>query len=158
VIFVTLGTLHFPFDRLLRVLDDFPADEELIVQCRVPGRLPAHARSVPDLPFDELVKTMQDARVVVCHAGVGSVLTAVENGKRPVVMPRLVRYGEAVDDHQLAFARRLAAAELVTLVEDPAELARAVASSAPAPLVSLGVNALAIDLRSTLRELLGYSR
>ena len=158
MILVTLGTLHFPFDRLLRALDDLPGDEELIVQCRAPGRLPARARSVADLPFDELVETMRAARVVVCHAGVGSVLTALANGKRPVTVPRLVRFGEAVDDHQLAFARRLAEAGLVTLVEDPAELARAVAAPAPAPPTNLGVNALALDLRSTLRDLLGYSR
>jgi UDP-N-acetylglucosamine transferase subunit ALG13 len=158
VIFVTLGTLHFPFDRLLRALDDLPAGEELIVQCRAPGRLPAQARGVPDLPFDELAETMRAARVVVCHAGVGSILTALANGKRPVTVPRLGRFGEAVDDHQLPFARRLAEAGLVTLVEDPVELAGAVASPAPAPPASLGVNALAIDLRSTLRELLGYSR
>jgi UDP-N-acetylglucosamine transferase subunit ALG13 len=158
VIFVTLGTLHFPFDRLLHALEGLPGDEELIVQCRAPGRLPAWACSVPDLPFDELVKTMRAARVVVCHAGVGSVLTALANGKRPVTVPRLARLGEAVDDHQLAFARRLAEAGLVTLVEDPAELAHAVASPAPAPPPNLGANALALDLRATLRDLLGYSR
>jgi UDP-N-acetylglucosamine transferase subunit ALG13 len=159
VILVTLGTLHFPFDRLLRALDSLPADEELVVQCRVPGPLPAHARSVTDLPFDELAETMRAARVVVCHAGVGSVLTALANGKRPVTVPRLARFGEAVDDHQLAFARRLAEAGLVTLVEEPAgELARAVAAPAAAPPPDLGVNALALDLRATLRGLLGYSR
>ena len=98
MIFVTLGTLHFPFDRLLHALEGLPGDEELIVQCRAPGRLPAWACSVPDLPFDELVKTMRAARVVVCHAGVGSVLTALANGKRPVTVPRLARLGEAVDD------------------------------------------------------------
>jgi len=158
VILVTLGTLHFPFDRLLHALEDLPDDEELIVQCRVPGPLPAWAQSVPDLPFDELAETMRAARVVVCHAGVGSILTALANGKRPVTVPRLARFGEAVDDHQLPFARRLAEAGLITLVEDPAELAGAVASPAPAPAANLGVNALAIDLRSTLRDLLGYSR
>jgi UDP-N-acetylglucosamine transferase subunit ALG13 len=158
VILVTLGTLHFPFDRLLRALDDLPGDEELIVQSRAPGELPAQARGVPDLSFDELGATMRAARVVVCHAGVGSVLTALANGKRPVTVPRLVRFGEAVDDHQLAFARRLADAGLVTLIEDPAELPQAIAEPDLAPPPQLGVNALALDLRSTLRELLGYSR
>ena len=158
MIFVTVGTLHFPFDRLLRALEDLPPDEELIVQSRVPGRLPARAKSVQDLPFDELVELMRAARVVVSHAGVGSVLTALTNGKRPVTMPRLARFGEAVDDHQLSFARHVAETGLLTLVETPAELARAVASPAAAPPPNLAVNALALDLRSTLRDLLGYSR
>ena len=111
-----------------------------------------------DLPYDELAETMRAARVVVCHAGVGSILTALTNGKRPVTVPRLARLGEAVDDHQLPFARRLAEAGLVTLVEDPAELASAVAAPAAAAPPALGVNALALDLRATLRDLLGYSR
>jgi UDP-N-acetylglucosamine transferase subunit ALG13 len=158
VIFVTVGTLHFPFDRLLRALDDLPNGEELVVQCRAPGVLPARARAVVDLPYEELAALMREARIVVSHAGVGSILTALENGKRPVVVPRLVRYGEAVDDHQLAFARRLAQGGLVTLVEDPANLAGAVAEPGPPPPPNNGVNALALDLRATLRELLGYSR
>jgi UDP-N-acetylglucosamine transferase subunit ALG13 len=158
VIFVTAGTLHFPFDRLLGALGDLPDDEELIVQSRAAGKLPQRARHVEDLPFDELAGLIRDARVVVCHAGVGSILTSLENGKRPVTMPRLARYGEAVDDHQLPFARRLAEAGFVTLVEDPARLAAAIASPAAAPPTSLGVSSLALDLRSTLRDLLGYSR
>jgi len=158
VIFVTAGTLHFPFERLLGALRDLPDNEELVVQSRAAGPLPAHARHVEDLPFDELAGLIRDARVVVCHAGVGSILTALENGKRPVTMPRLARYGEAVDDHQLPFARRLAEAGFVTLVEDPEQLTAAIASPAGQPPPSLGVNALALDLRSTLRELLGYSR
>jgi UDP-N-acetylglucosamine transferase subunit ALG13 len=158
VIFVTVGTLHFPFDRLLGALDDLPGDEELVVQCRAPHVLPARARVVVDLPYDELAALMREARVVVSHAGVGSILTALENGKRPVVVPRLVRYGEAVDDHQLAFARRLAESGRVTLVEDLSGLAGAVAAPGPPPPTNGSANALALDLRATLRELLGYSR
>jgi UDP-N-acetylglucosamine transferase subunit ALG13 len=158
VIFVTAGMLHFPFERLLGALGALPDDEELVVQSRAAGTLPTRARHFEDLAFDELAGLIRDARVVVCHAGVGSILTALDNGKRPVTMPRLARYGEAVDDHQLPFARRLAEAGLVTLVEDPAQLAAAVAAPASPPPQAPGVNALALDLRSTLRELLGYSR
>jgi UDP-N-acetylglucosamine transferase subunit ALG13 len=158
MIFVTVGTLHYPFDRLLGALNTLPQDEELIVQCRAPGRLPARAAAVEDLPYDELVDHIRRARTVVCHAGVGSVLTTLGEGKRPVVVPRLARYGEAVDDHQLPFGRRLAESGLVVLVEDPAQLAEAVEAVQDAPPPGIGVNALAADLRTTLSELLGYSR
>jgi UDP-N-acetylglucosamine transferase subunit ALG13 len=158
MIFVTAGTLHFPFERLLRAIDELPGDEELVVQSRAPGMRPARARCVDDLPYEELAAEVRRARVVVCHAGVGSVLTALANDKRPVVFPRLQRYGEAVDDHQLSFGRRLAEAGLVTLVEDPAQLAAAVALP-PAPLQhDGGANLLALDVRATLEQLVGYSR
>ncbi len=157
MILVTVGTLHFPFERLLRAVDELPGDEELIVQSRAPGTRPARARCVEDFPYEQLVAEIRRARVVVCHAGVGSILTALANGKRPIVVPRLGRYGEAVDDHQLAFGRRLAEAGLVTLVEDPAELATAVASPPGAPPHEGGANRLALDVRATLERLV-YSR
>ena len=158
MILVTVGTLHFPFERLLRAVDELPGDEELVVQSRAPGTRPARARYVEDLPYEELVAEIRRARVVVCHAGVGSILTSRANGKRPIVVPRLQRFGEAVDDHQLAFGRRLAAAGLVTLVEDPSQLADAVASPEPAPPPAGGANRLALDVRATLERLAGYSR
>jgi UDP-N-acetylglucosamine transferase subunit ALG13 len=157
MIFVTVGMLHFPFERLLRAVDELPGDEELIVQCKANCVPPARARFYPDLPYEQLVEDVRRARVVICHAGVGSVMTALANDKRPIVFPRLQRYGEAVDDHQLSFARRLAEAGFVTLVEDPAQLAAAVALPAAALQYTGGANRLALDVRATLEQLL-YSR
>ena len=157
MILVTVGTLHFPFERLMRAVDELPGDEELIVQSRAPGTRPVRARWVEDLPYEQLVAEIRRARVVVCHAGVGSILTVLTNGKRPIVVPRLGRYGEAVDDHQLAFGRRLADDGLVTLVEDPAELAAAVAAPPDEPKHTGGANRLALDVRATLEQLV-YSR
>jgi UDP-N-acetylglucosamine transferase subunit ALG13 len=83
------------------------------------------------------------ARVVVCHAGVGTILTALANGRRPIVVPRLARHGEAVDDHQVALARRLADVGLVLLAEDPSLVpqlladADAVVAEAPRPAPAL---------------------
>ncbi|MGZ4309425.1 MAG: glycosyltransferase, partial [Gaiellaceae bacterium] len=125
MIFVTLGTQAFPFDRLLRGLDG--VDEELVVQGGASTYRPARAAWFDYLEYPELLEHVKKARAVVSHAGVGSVMTAVAEGKRPLVVPRLRRYGEAVDDHQLPFARRLAEAGLLTLVEDPAELSAALA-------------------------------
>ena len=74
-------------------------------------------------------------------------MTALANGKRPVVVPRLRRFGEAVDDHQVALGRRLDAAGLVTLVESADDVLSAVetgsgssggrAGGEPAPVAEL---------------------
>jgi UDP-N-acetylglucosamine transferase subunit ALG13 len=126
MIFVTIGTSE-PFDRLVLALDRVSLDEEIVVQCGETSVRPTSGTHVEFLPFDDLVEYLRRARVVVTHAGVGSIMAALANGKRPVVVPRLRRYGEAVDDHQLAFARRLDDAGLVRLVEDPDDLAPALA-------------------------------
>jgi UDP-N-acetylglucosamine transferase subunit ALG13 len=133
MIFVTLGTHETPFARLIDALADLPRDEELVVQHGSSPCGPVWSRSVAYLSFEEMAAHVRAARVVVSHAGVGSILIAVGNEKRPLVVPRLHRHGEHVDDHQLSLARRLHAFGLVTSVEDPADLAAAVARSGAAP-------------------------
>jgi UDP-N-acetylglucosamine transferase subunit ALG13 len=149
MIFVTTGTCE-PFDRLLRAVDALSIDEELVVQHGFSPVRPRGARCVEFLPFAELVDLVREARVVVTHAGVGTVLTALANGKRPVVVPRRAGAGDAVDDHQVEFARRVAASGLVTLVEDLDELSGALAGDLGA------VGRIAPDRRlvSELRALL----
>ncbi|HEV8687463.1 MAG TPA: glycosyltransferase [Gaiellaceae bacterium] len=127
MIFVSLGTSD-PFDRLLRAANRLPRDEPLVVQCGASPLRPFGATCFDFLPFERVLELMREARVVVTHAGVGSIMAARTVGKRPIVVPRLSRFGEAVDDHQVALARRLHAVGLVTLVEDPDELAAAVAA------------------------------
>ena len=148
MIFVTVGTNEARFDRLLAAVDALGADEELIVQHGPSAIRPAGASAVEFLTFDEMVETMRRARIVVTHAGVGSVMTSLLAGNRPIVVPRLHRYGEAVDDHQLPFGRRLAEAGLVVLCEDPDELA---------PLVASGSGPLDVQLRPS-RRLVGDLR
>jgi len=123
MIFVTIGTTE-PFDRLLAAVGEL-RDPELVVQCGDGSIRPERATCVSYLTYDELVEHVRRARLVVSHAGVGTILTALANGKRPLVVPRLKQFGEAVDDHQVELAGRLAKLGLVTLVEEPRELAAA---------------------------------
>jgi UDP-N-acetylglucosamine transferase subunit ALG13 len=156
MIVVTVGTNEAPFDRLLRAVDDLPRTEEIVVQHGSSSVKPAVARCVDFVPFDELVALLGDARVVVTHAGVGSIMVALSQGKRPVVVPRLSSFGEAVDDHQLPFAQRLAGRGLVTLVDDESELASAVARDQDAAtLRSSARSVLADELASYLHTVVG---
>jgi UDP-N-acetylglucosamine transferase subunit ALG13 len=128
MIFVSVGTNEAPFDRLIVALDRIPPGEEVIAQCGSSSHRPARATCSDFMPFEDLVQLVRAARIVVTHAGAGSTMVALANGKRPIVVPRLRRYGEAVDDHQLHFARRLAERKLVTLAEDPDRLPQALAA------------------------------
>jgi beta-1,4-N-acetylglucosaminyltransferase len=149
-VFVTVGGAE-PFDRLVRALEELPADISVLVQRGRSKVQPARAASVDFLSFDELVEHVRSARAVITHAGVGSVLTAWANGKRPIVVPRLHRFSEAVDDHQLVFARRLDRAGLITLVVDPLELSRALAEPLGQAAPSLEEDGrLTAELRSYL--------
>jgi UDP-N-acetylglucosamine transferase subunit ALG13 len=124
MIFVTVGSSKIPFDRLLSAMEG--VNQPMVVQTGPSPVRPAGARCVPFMSFDELTAEIDRADVIVTHAGVGSIMVALMHGKRPFVVPRLRRFGEAVDDHQLPFAHRLAETGLITLVENPAELSLAV--------------------------------
>jgi len=146
MIFVTLGTNEAAFDRLLEAVDRLPKDEELVIQHGASPVRPAGATLHEFLPFEEIVRLCAEARVVVTHAGVGSVSVALGAGKRPIVMPRLRLYREAVDDHQVPFARRLSEAGLVTVVESADELAVAVAEGTGSAAAVMGTSDLAVEL------------
>jgi len=128
VIFVTVGTQEAPFDRLLRVVERFPHDEEIVVQHGPSTIRPAHATCVQYLPSEAFVDHVRRARVVIASAGVGVTMVCVANGKKPVVVPRLSRLGEHPDDHQHEFARRMERRGLALVVEDPERLPEVVAS------------------------------
>jgi UDP-N-acetylglucosamine transferase subunit ALG13 len=154
MIVVTVGTNEQPFDRLVGAAAALEGDEPLLVQHGASTVRPGRGEWVAFLPFEELATRIAEADAVVCHAGVGSIMVARRCGHRPIVVPRRVHLGEAVDDHQLPLARRLAAAGLVTLVEDVADLARALRSKA-APRTALssglpGAAALSADVRHLL--------
>jgi UDP-N-acetylglucosamine transferase subunit ALG13 len=158
MILVTTGTNEWAFDRLVRTAANVAGDEPLFMQYG--SSLEPHGRGewVDFISFEDLEARMRAARVVISHAGVGSIMLARRCGHRPVVLPRLGRLGEAVDDHQVALGRRLHAAGLVTLVEDEAAMAAAVHAGAsieldlPTPAIA-GAAALAADLRACLSGL-----
>jgi beta-1,4-N-acetylglucosaminyltransferase len=149
VIFVTVGTNEARFDRLLEAVQALSTSEEIVVQHGSSTIVPANATRAYDfLLFGDLVREMREARVVLTHAGIGSIMTALSCGKRPIVAARLVAHREAVDDHQLPVARRLETAGLVTLVEDLSRLEEAVARAGAEVELELGADErLVSDLR-----------
>jgi UDP-N-acetylglucosamine transferase subunit ALG13 len=155
MIFVSVGTHEAPFDRMLQAVYDLELDEELVVQYGPSTIRSERAVEAEYLSFDEVVEYIQQSRAVVMHAGVGSVMISLANGKRPIVMARRQEFGEHVDDHQLELARRMEASGLVTFVDDGAALAEALAGeSLPAGRMS-GVPWLGDDLAQYLAEQLG---
>ncbi|MDX6439999.1 MAG: hypothetical protein QOF45_2582 [Gaiellaceae bacterium] len=157
MIFVTVGTNEAPFDRLLQAFDQVKREEQIVIQCGASSIRPAGADCVDFISFADLVEHVQAARVVVTHAGVGSVAVALANGKRPIVVPRLAEFGEAVDDHQVAFGRRFAAGGQVRLLEDLAVLPAALEQDGSTAQVDEPVGALAAELRAYIEAVVGPS-
>lgn len=133
MIFVSVGTHHQPFDRIVIAADRIAVElgEHVILQ-RGASRIPApHAEVFDTLPPDRFEELLKTARVVVLHAGSSSFLQARSLGRRPIVVPRSPEHGEHVDGHQIAFARSLSLEE--ASVVEPEDLLQAVMSHEEAP-------------------------
>ena len=157
MILVTVGTHEQPFDRLLEAVGRLGTGEELIVQHGPSKVRPAGAVCSEFLPFEEVTALTRAARVVITHAGVGSIMVSLREGKRPIVMARLHALGEHVDDHQVPLTQRLSESGLVVPVTDADELQAAVVAAPPEVGDALGggITPLAAELRLLLRRDVG---
>ena len=107
-IVVALGTTAEAFPRVVhRLKQVLPTGADVLWQT---GNTDPDEVGVPGhymLPERELTEAMREADAVVCHAGVGNALAALEVGKCPVIVPRRLAFSELVDDHQVQIAREL---------------------------------------------------
>lgn len=123
MILVTIGMLY-GFDRLIKEMDEIAGrvGDEVIMQIGETVYEPKNARYFRFVSAEKMDQLYEDARVVVCHSGVGSILTALERGKPVIAVPRLQEYGEHVDDHQLDIAGEMEKEGRITVVHDVGEL------------------------------------
>jgi UDP-N-acetylglucosamine--N-acetylmuramyl-(pentapeptide) pyrophosphoryl-undecaprenol N-acetylglucosamine transferase len=124
---VTVGTLPFSFARLIaRLHRVLPSDVQVLIQsgATVPEFDWPTATIRSMMPPEDLRYAMEQADAVIAHAGVGSLLMAFDSGKVPILVPRVQRYREHVDDHQVSIARAIAA-EGLAVVTDASEIALA---------------------------------
>lgn len=103
LIFVTVGT-QLPFDRLIKIVDEFAPrlGERVFAQTGRGSYLPQNIDYQPFLAPAVIDGLMAESRVIVAHAGTGSMLTARKLGKPIIVFPRLAKLGEHRNDHQVA--------------------------------------------------------
>ena len=154
MIFVTVGTHNQGFDRLVKAADLYAAGtpEQVVIQKGASSYAPQHAESFDFAPSQRIHELSAAARVIVTHAGAGSILTSLTTAATVVVVPRLKRYGEHLDDHQLELAEALHREGKAHLLTDLAELP-SLLESAPTKKSTLAEAPLIPYLRTLLTEL-----
>lgn len=117
-IFITLGSQKFQFNRLLKAIDRL-CEEKVISSHNVFGQigysdyLPQKFNYKKFLDRDEFNREMEKAEIVITHGGTGAIIGAVKRGKKVIAVPRLAKYGEHVDDHQLQLIRQFDELKLI---------------------------------------------
>ncbi len=107
-IFVTVGSM-FPFDRLIKEIDKVAKEgkHEIFAQTGESTYLPKNCKYKPFLDYSENISKMKQADVIISHAGVGTVIDIMSSKKPFILVPRLSKYKEAIDDHQLELCKYL---------------------------------------------------
>ena len=109
MIFVTVGTHEQPFNRLIEKIDNLVASktitEPVIIQTGFSTYKPKYCKYKRMLSFDEMKAYISKARIVITHGGPSSFIEVLQVGKIPIVVPRMEKYGEHVNNHQVSFAK-----------------------------------------------------
>ena len=109
MIFVTVGTHYHGFERLIKKIDKIAGntDEEMIAQIGSTTYIPKNMKYFKLLEEKKLLELIKKARIIVAHAGAGTLLNVLHFGKPMILVPRLKKFNEAIDDHQLELAEML---------------------------------------------------
>lgn len=126
MIFLTVGSQKFQFNRLLKAVDDLiekgDIDEPVFAQIGYSDYKPKHYEYKPFMDRRHFVQMQERADIIITHGGTGAIMGAIKKGKKVIAVPRLAQYGEHVDDHQLQLIEQFAESNLIASCENLDEL------------------------------------
>ena len=124
MIFVTVGA-QMPFDRLIKAIDKWALEsgrDDVFAQIGETDFRPMNIQWTPFLSTEEFKQRYETAKVIIAHAGTGSIITALQLGKPILVMPRRANLRETRNDHQVATVEQFRRFDSVSVALDENEL------------------------------------
>jgi len=132
LIFVTVGTQKFPFDRLLRYIDQLIAkeiiQEEVFAQTGFSNYQPLNYSSQKFLDREDFKRNILNSELVITHGGTGSIMNAIKAEKKVIAVARIKEYGEHIDNHQEEIIHQLTEKKLILGVKQLGDLESVIAS------------------------------
>lgn len=101
MILVTLGTQKQPFTRLLDAIENSKIKDKIIVQAGHTKYDSKKMQIFDFIDYEEMNKLVDEADLIITHGGTGSIVGPLKKNKKVIACPRLKKYGEHVDDHQI---------------------------------------------------------
>lgn len=128
LVFATVGAT-LPFDRLIQIVASAKEagllPERVVAQVGDNGLHPPGLETVERLSFREMHAMQDEADIVICHGGTGSLITALQHGCRVIVIPRQFKLGEHYDDHQMEISSAFRDRGLLQMARTEEEFAEA---------------------------------
>lgn len=132
MIFVTVGSQKFQFNRLLieidKLIEEGKIEEEVFAQTGYSDYKPKNYKYKKFLDRDEFSEAMSRCDKVITHGGTGAIIGAVKQGKKVIAIPRLKKFGEHVDDHQLQIINEFNKINLIKSVSEIDEMSSCIKS------------------------------
>ena len=155
MIFVTIGT-QAPFDRFIKIIDEVAPqiNEEIIAQVYKCGFTPKNIKTVDFLAPDEFNNLFDKADLIISHAGMGTILSALQKHKPIIIFPRIAALGEHRNEHQLATAEKFKELGSVYVAMNEQELKELMLRKDLVPLHEIGAEASS-SLIQSLEEFIG---
>lgn len=111
MIFVTVGTHEQPFNRLIKEVDRLVETgvikDDVFIQTGYSTYEPQFCKWSSLISFDKMNELMETSDIIITHGGPATFMSAIANGKKPIVVPRQEKYDEHVNDHQVDFAQQV---------------------------------------------------
>ncbi|MEM5792880.1 MAG: PssE/Cps14G family polysaccharide biosynthesis glycosyltransferase [Candidatus Aenigmatarchaeota archaeon] len=130
MIFVTVGSNEHQFNRLLEEIDKLAGssklNDKIIAQIGNSTYIPKNIEYFKFKPYNEIEKIVEESRIIISHAGAGSIMLALEKNKPLIVVPRMKKYGEHINDHQIEITRELEKQKKLIGVYDISKLESAI--------------------------------
>ena len=130
MIFVTLGSQKFQFNRLLKSIDKLVEEgkitEPIYAQTGFSDYEPKNYDFKQFLNREEFSSIVEKTDIVVTHGGTGAIVGAIKAGKKVIAVPRLKKYGEHVDDHQKQIINQFKKNDLICGIDECSELVDAI--------------------------------
>lgn len=126
MIFVTVGSQKFQFNRLLieidRLVEEGKIKEDIFAQTGYSDYKPKNYKYKNFLDREEFEEIMSKCDKVITHGGTGAIIGAIKNKKKVIAIPRLKKFSEHVDNHQCQITKQFLELELLETIEDLEEL------------------------------------
>lgn len=111
MIYITLGTQGADFSRCLKMVEELiqkrNITDEMIAQVGSSSYKPQNIKCFDFVQEIDYQRYIQDAEVIITHAGSGALFSSIKKGKKTIAVARLAKYHEMVDDHQTELVRKL---------------------------------------------------
>ncbi len=130
MIFISVGSQKFQFNRLLaeidRLIENNTITDEVFAQIGNSDYKPRNYKYVDFMTQDDFNKLIEKSDIIITHGGTGVIINSIKKGKKVIAIPRLSKYKEHVDDHQIQLINEFKVLNLIEAIHEVDELEKAI--------------------------------